>query len=87
MDITTNTILIITGISLLALLVNIPLGYLRSKQKKFSVMWIVYIHLAIPIIIALRLSLDVSNYVIPIFVITSILGQVIGARRNPNRIS
>lgn len=82
-----NIIFIASAITLLAFILNIPLGFLRSKQKKFSLMWIVYIHLAIPLIIALRLSSDLSNYVIPVFVISSIIGQVVGARLNPERIS
>lgn len=86
-NLTNNITFLISAITVLAFILNIPLGFLRSKQKKFSLKWIVYIHLAIPAIIALRISLHLGNYVIPIFVISSIIGQVVGARLNPERIS
>lgn len=73
---------IIALISLLAfsLLSNIPLGYLREETERFSIRWFVYIHLSIPIIVALRYSLGFGWQVIPFSIACAVAGQIFGSR-------
>ncbi len=47
-----NTLIIVT---LVVFLLNIPFGYWRDNVKKFSLQWILAVHIPVPIIIALRL--------------------------------
>ncbi len=71
------------GIFLVALVafgVNIPLGYLRAGVRKFSLSWFLYVHLSIPLIILLRLSLGLGYVFIPIFIAMAVGGQVVGGR-------
>jgi len=69
-------------VTLLSVLLNIPFGNLRSKVGKFSKKWFLYIHLPIPFIALPRIFLGVSVYFIPLLLIGSIIGQIIGARYN-----
>lgn len=63
-----------------ALLMNLPLGYLRQATRKFSFKWFLYIHLSIPFIILLRLGMGISYWYIPFSVGSAVAGQVAGAR-------
>jgi cytochrome b561 len=67
-------------ISLTAFLLNLPFGYLRNYTKKFSWQWFLCIHAPIPLLAYLRISSGVHWKYILLFLILSILGQVIGAR-------
>jgi len=75
---TTNQLVFI--ITVIAFLLNLPFGILRKNYKKFSVGWFVCIHAPIPIVAILRISTHTNWRYIPIFLISSILGQIIGAR-------
>jgi len=66
----------------LALLVNIPLGYLREASQKFSVRWFVYVHLSIPLLVALRLLVGLGWGFVPLSIASAVAGQVIGGRIN-----
>ena len=66
-------------VSVICLLVNIPMGRMRERCRKFSWQWIVWIHASIPLIIALRIWLKLHPVAIPINIAAAILGQVIGA--------
>jgi len=59
---------------------NIPLGYLRESARKYSLRWIVLIHLSIPFIILLRITLGFSWGVIPFTLACAIAGQITGGQ-------
>jgi hypothetical protein len=61
-----------------ALLINLPLGYLREGKRKLSLAWFVYIHLSVPVIAYLRISNHVSAWAIPPFIACALLGQIAG---------
>lgn len=63
-----------------ALLINIPLGRLRSHQPKLSFKWFLYIHLSIPVIFTLRVLSGIGLWAIPIFIAAAVMGQVIGGK-------
>ena len=79
-----TTIAIITAI---ALVLNLPFGYLRGGTKKFSLMWFLYIHLPIPAIFLLRTQAGVGFKAVPIIIIGAIAGQIIGSRIYGLRVS
>lgn len=76
------TILALVLLTLAALVLNLPFGYLRVKVKKFSVMWFLYIHLPIPFIFVLRTMAGFGYKFIPILVVGAVLGQLLGGRLN-----
>lgn len=72
--------LVLTLIGLVALAVNIPLGYLREGSRKYSAAWFAYIHLSIPLIAFLRIRRHLSPWFIPLFLLCAVAGQWIGGR-------
>ncbi|HEY3296482.1 MAG TPA: hypothetical protein VGL38_13720 [bacterium] len=61
---------------------NIPFGVWRSKVRKFSLQWILAIHLPVPMIIALRMysGLGFQLYTFPIMIGAFFFGQFAGSR-------
>ena len=65
-------------VSIICLLVNIPMGMMRERARKFSLQWILWVHASIPLIVALRLWLRLHPAAIPINIAAAVLGQFIG---------
>ena len=63
-----------------ALAVNVPLGMWRRGVRRFSPAWFLAIHASIPLLIALRLALVGTNWVIPPEIALAVVGQVVGMR-------
>jgi ABC-type thiamin/hydroxymethylpyrimidine transport system permease subunit len=68
-----------------ALVVNLPLGYVRQGYRKFSIGWFVCVHLSVPLIAYLRLANHVSALAIPAFLACAVLGQFAGGRVRRSR--
>src|SRR5512134_2686178 len=64
----------------IALVVNLPLGYLREGHRKLSLAWFLYVHLSVPVIAWLRISHQVSAWAIPPFIACAVIGQIAGGR-------
>ena len=69
-------------VSIIILIFNIPFGYWRQSVRKFSLQWILAIHLPVPVIIALRFlsGLGFQFITYPALVGAFFLGQYIGAK-------
>jgi hypothetical protein len=65
---------------LFAFVINLPLGYLRQGSARYSWRWFLYIHLSVPLLIFLRLTLDFDWGVVPFTVVSAIGGQWLGGR-------
>ena len=65
---------------IVALAINVPLGMWRRGMRRFSPAWFLAIHASIPLLIALRLALVGTNWVIPPEIALAIVGQMVGAR-------
>ncbi|MEJ2183279.1 MAG: hypothetical protein P8Y66_07130 [Nitrospirota bacterium] len=79
----TNTkMALVAGVFALSLLLNLPMGYLRKKTRKFSLAWFLCIHAPIPFIYAGRVLSGLDMIFIPLFVVAAVLGQVLGGRLN-----
>ena len=65
-------------VSVVCLLVNIPMGMMRERSRKFSLQWMLWVHASIPLIIVLRIGLHLHWIVIPINIASAVLGQFIG---------
>ena len=65
-------------VSVVCLLVNIPMGKMRERSRKFSLAWILWVHASIPLIVVLRICLKLHPIAIPINIASAVLGQFIG---------
>ncbi len=65
-------------ILVIAFLINIPLGYIRTPCEKFSFRWFLYIHLSIPLLIWMRVHFGVGFTIIPFEIVLAVLGQFAG---------
>lgn len=70
----------IVAVSILAFLINIPLGRWRTRYKKLSLPWWLIVHASIPVIIGVRMWLETPRLFIPLFIAMAVLGQFVGAR-------
>ena len=61
-------------------LINLPFGYFRRREKKFSLKWFLYIHVPIPFIFLMRVLSHLDFRYIPLFVLAAVIGQVVGSR-------
>lgn len=77
---TSYFISVLSLITLVAFVVNLPFGFMRVKTKKFSIQWFLYIHLPIPLIFVLRTYAGFGYSVVPIIIVGAVLGQFIGGR-------
>ncbi len=66
--------------TLIVIILNLPFGYWRSNVKKFSFQWILAIHIPVPVIIFLKLFLDICFVFHAFFIdiIAYMLGQILG---------
>ena len=67
-----------TWIGIAALVINLPLGYLRAGSRKFSLKWFAYIHISVPFIAYLRTTNHVPPWAIPPIIVCALLGQLFG---------
>jgi len=75
----------ILAVSVLCLLINIPMGRMRERTRKFSWQWLFWIHASIPLIIVLRIWLKLHPIAIPINIAAAVLGQLIGGAPEKKR--
>ena len=67
-------------VALIVFVFNIPFGYWRANTKKFSLQWILSIHLPVPVVIALRLLSGLGFEIItyPVLIGSFFGGQLFG---------
>lgn len=65
-------------ITLFAMTVNIPLGYLRRNCERFTFGWYFYVHISIPAIIYVRVKTGLSWKFIPLTLAGALAGQWLG---------
>lgn len=67
-------------IMLFTFILNLPFGYFRSRSKKYSLKWFIYVHLPVPLVIIARLISNADYKFIPLFIISAIFGQFFGGK-------
>ena len=74
--------MILLAVTVAVFLLNIPFGYWRENTPKFSLAWVLAIHLPVPFVIALRffsgLGWEIHTY--PFLVAAFFTGQYAGLR-------
>ena len=73
-----HTSLALSATLVVALASNVPLGFWRVGQRRFSWRWLVATHLSIPLVIAVRVGLHVPLAYVPLIAATAIVGQLLG---------
>lgn len=73
-------------LGVVAFMVNVPLGAWREGVGKFSPTWFVAVHLSVPFVIALRVTMDAPPVAIPGLIGAAVLGQFAGARWRRRRV-
>jgi len=71
---------LVVGLFSLSYMLNLPMGYLRRKTRKYSISWFLCIHLSIPFIYLGRLFSGLDFRYVPIFIAAAVLGQIWGGR-------
>jgi len=66
----------------LVFFINLPFGCWRSRVRRFSLPWILAIHLPVPLVVACRIVLGLGWHLItfPVLVGAFFAGQFVGAR-------
>lgn len=78
--------MMLLSITVFTLVLNLPFGYLRSRSKKFSIQWLLYIHLPVPIVLILRSLAGLDYKAIPVILAGAVAGQFLGGLLNTHRI-
>jgi len=73
-----HNLFVLLGLMLFAIIINLPLGYLRQNYEKFSFGWYFYVHISIPLIIFLRIKSGFSWRFIPLTLVGALAGQLLG---------
>ena len=73
-----HNIFVLPALIILAVAINIPLGFLRQNCEKFSFGWYFYIHISIPLLIYMRIKAGYSWKFIPLTLGGAVLGQIVG---------
>lgn len=68
-------------LSIVVIVLNIPFGYWRGNVKKFSLQWILAVHIPVVIVVTLRIlvSIGFAWYTFVFLVTAFFLGQSIGS--------
>ena len=66
-----------------ALVVNLPFGYLRAGQRPRSLKWFLYIHIPIPFVVMTRYVFELGIKFVPVSLVGAVLGQYLGGRIKP----
>jgi ABC-type proline/glycine betaine transport system permease subunit len=80
MDLELESLWLLGALAVFTLVVNLPFGFMRARAERYSLSWILYIHLPIPLIYLLRRLLMFSVAVIPALVVAAVVGQICGGK-------
>ena len=78
----TSSLALLPAVILLAVTMNLPLGYLRRNCEKFTFGWYFYVHISIPALIYIRVKAGFSWKFIPLTFAGALLGQLLGGMLN-----
>ena len=79
----------ILSVAALVFILNLPFGYWRANEPKFSTRWFLAVHLPVPFVIALRVlsGLGWQFITFPLLIGAFFAGQVIGGKLHVMRKS
>ncbi len=67
---------------LFTILINLPFGYLRGDKKRFTFLWLLYIHIPVPFVILFRekMNVELTWAFAPAYFGAYLLGQWLGRK-------
>jgi len=80
MSIISNPSILLVFLLLITFFLTLPFGRWRVRCRKYSVGWFLAIHLPIPFIILMRVGAHFSYAYIPLFLVSTVLGQFAGGK-------
>ncbi|HAM53802.1 MAG TPA: hypothetical protein DCP92_25065 [Nitrospiraceae bacterium] len=75
-----SKLLFVTLLFSVTAIINLPFGFFRKRENRYSGKWFLYIHIPIPFIILIRVLSHLDFKYIPLFVLAAVMGQVWGGR-------
>jgi len=85
--VTRRILLAVLATLVVAFIINLPLGFWRSGQRKYSWRCFLAIHLSIPVVVAVRVALGISLWYAPLVAVAAIGGQLWEAQAGGNGAS
>ena len=73
-------IALVAGLFSLSFMLNLPMGFFRTRTRRLSVAWFLCIHATIPVIYYGRLFSGLDLRYVPVFITAAVLGQVWGGK-------
>ncbi len=70
--------LVLSALTSLLVLVNLPLGYLRRRYERFTFGWLFYLHLFLPVVVYLRVKTGYEWKFVPLLLGGAVAGQLLG---------
>ncbi|MEK6536895.1 MAG: hypothetical protein AABZ63_05375 [Actinomycetota bacterium] len=64
-------------------LLNLPFGYYRAGVRKFSIQWLLAVHLPVPLIFIIRITSGAGWTIIPLLIASALAGQLVGGMIRP----
>jgi len=76
-------------VATIVFLLNLPFGYWRARVPKFSLQWILAVHLPVPFVIACRIFSGLGWHFItfPVMIGAFFCGQFVGGRFPGDRLA
>lgn len=75
-----DSALLLASLLAVTFVLTLPFGAWRARCAKFTFRWWLAIHLIIPVIILMRVWAGFSYAYVPLFILSTVLGQVVGGR-------
>ena len=82
MDLFNQSPLLLAALLAATFVITLPFGVWRATCRKFTIQWWLAIHLVIPFIFLMRRWGGFSYWYIPLFLASTVLGQIVGGRIN-----
>ncbi len=80
MNSSANPQLLLVSLLAVTFVLTLPFGVWRARCTKFTFPWWLAIHLIIPVIIVMRVWAGFSYAYVPLFILATVLGQLVGGR-------
>ena len=80
MDFSADSPLLLISLLAVTFVLTLPFGSWRTRCTKFTFQWWLAIHLIIPVIIVMRIWAGFSYAYVPLFILATVLGQIVGGR-------
>lgn len=85
MNFSDHSPLLLAALLAATFILTLPFGAWRATCRKFTLKWWLAIHLVIPFIFLMRRWGGFSYWYIPLFLASTVLGQIVGGRINQVR--